>query len=160
MICCKLGEWYSNRDSICCTKQRECGLHCCAEGRNYINEITGKCCSPDKKCGTACCEPDNPLPGFINLAFCANAARSLCCVTNEIDYNGLCCKSTLCCNGVCCGAGTACLDGVCAVPPPDTKEHCLLLSVFATGDLCNTLADCKPPGLQCAQGCCFLPPPA
>lgn len=120
-----------------------------------------KCRDPDKVCGTACCEPDNPPPGFINVAACANATRSLCCVINEIDCNGVCCKPASCCNGtVCCGAGTACLDGVCAVPPPETKEHCLLLSYSATGDLCNTPADCKPPGLICAQGCCFWPPPA
>ena len=116
-------------------------------------------------CGSNCCT-------FITR--CANAKKSMCCLSGEVDTNGICCQpgSTnvggRCCapggvnvNGTCCMGKKCmggCCPGICYVAPfgcKRTKEGC----VFAggSGDFCQVKMDCPRKSRKraaCSNGCC------
>jgi hypothetical protein len=110
-----------NRGS-CCDSASACGPSCCDSAEVCQNSGTGQCCRPDKVCGTACCGGANsPVDSF-----CANGARSLCCLAGETDCNGVCCGGNHeCRNNQCsfkqtldCGSMAACVDPSTGQPIP------------------------------------------
>lgn len=143
----------------CCPDAAVCGNSCCPHDDDVCFD-SNKCCPKEKACGSKCCGTLDLSPGGLNLdlSFCADRSRELCCLNGQVAKEGICCwPGESVSNGICCPQGqTNCGDGRCC---NGTCENGTCKSAI-TNEQCRAMGyrsncDNGCPTGGCRDGCCF-----